>query len=290
MARQRELRLRARQLAGGSRRAAASGPPTGAPAAPPRAAAAAGDDRRTRTSSLPCRDRAPRRRSSRTGPRGARPRRRRAAPARAPGRGRRAASARTALRSWPIALAATIPRPTTSPTAIPMRPSPIAHAVVPVAADLQRLHRGPVVGDELEALVARHARRRACSAAGPRRRRAAARRAGRSPARARRDRRDRRGRGGRPGRGAPGVRAVPEEQHAEAVAERAQRQGDGRPAVGGARLERGPPGAARARHELRHVVAIVRLDGGGVGEPGHDHGEEPLHALRDAGHLVERRA
>ena len=60
-----------------------------------------------------------------------------------------------ALRSWPIAVAAGSPRPTTSPTTSPNRPRPDAEGVVPVAADVQPVVRGVVPRRDLEARVAR---------------------------------------------------------------------------------------------------------------------------------------
>ena len=64
-----------------------------------------------------------------------------------------AASARTALRSWPMALAATMPRPTTSPTTIADPMLAGGERVVPVAAHLERLDRRHVARGDLEARV-----------------------------------------------------------------------------------------------------------------------------------------
>ena len=187
-----------------------------------------------------------------------------------------------------MALAASIPRPTTSPTAIPMRSSPIAHAVVPVAADLERLDRGPVVGDELEALVARHGAGEqaplqdlgdvALLLVEP----------ARSPARARRDRRDRRGTGRSPGRGA----------RASGPCRRTSTPKRW-PSARSGRATADPPSAERSSSAGRPVRRARATSSGtssrssgstaaASASRGTIMARSRSHALRDAGHLVER--
>ena len=101
---------------------------------------------------------------------------------RPPGPRSSAASARTALLSWPMAVAAPRPRPTTSPTTTASRPGADEEHVPPVPAHLEHLDAGAVDRGDLEPGVDRGARTGAGPAAAARPPRRSARRRPPGPA------------------------------------------------------------------------------------------------------------